>query len=291
METLNHKAYFYVPAGASTVTALGAYYKALLLPSGMTFSLTGSDYIFTLDNDFLDTAATPDVMKRHGASIELQEYKECRRMKGARNNFKLDFGTDKGMLLDMDWTGMSYGTGVPIDCTATLFAKPAHAGSILDFASAQFFICAAADAAVSVPTTTYYPICKAMQFDAGAQPVPLDDCNGAYGMDGVHIGNLRTGMKVSFDIARPITHGSTISGTSMPWLTDYLDGTQMYAQMDVVGATGYGVKLQWVFQLEDEPDQSMADGLRRMKIGGSCKSATIAAGTLDGFKMTVYNNA
>ncbi|NLF39821.1 hypothetical protein GX586_10270 [bacterium] len=293
-KTLNVKHYFYVPRSANEVTALLSYYKALFLPAHLAVATASSDHIFTLDPDFVDTAATPDCLKRHGASIVFQEFKEARAMIGARNNFKLAFATNKGLIIECDWMGMAYGDGLPYDCSAALFTKPAHAGGILDFASATFFICTAAEAATTIPTTTYYPICKQFDFDLGNKPVLLDDCNGANGISGVHIGNILDGQKVTFDVARPLTHGSAIGVTAFPWLKHYLDGELMYWQITLCGvgtyATGAGVRLSGVFQIEDEPDPSAADGMRRIKLAGTSKSATIAAATLEGIKIELFNN-
>lgn len=290
----NAKHYFYVPRTAGEVTALVSYYKALLYPGRMTSATADSDTVFTIDTDQIDTVASPNCIKRHGATLVFQEFAESRTMRGARNNWKLDFGTNKGMTVECDWMGMAYGDGLPDDATSTLFAKPAHLGGILDFASASFFICTASDAAVAVPSTTYYLICKQFTFDMGNQVVPLDDCNGANGLSGFHIGNVLTGNKVMFDLARPVTHGSSISATSFPWLSHYLDGDLMYWQMTLLGtgtyANGAGIRLSGVFQSEDDLAEGAADGLRRMPIAGSSKSATIAGATLNGFKLEIFNN-
>ena len=284
--TFSHKAYFYIPRTANECNSVGSYLAKLLLPAHMKTSVGQN---FTIDNEFL----AGDAINRTGVTLAYQEYVQQEKIIGARNNFKLNFSTAGGMLIELDWLGIDGGT--PTN-PGTVFPKPPHPGGIINFASANYFIRPLAEQlADTEPENSIKPylFCKAFTFDYGNQPTLLDDCNEPDGISGVHIGNILDGQKVTFDVTMPANHGSAISNATFPWQKYFKESTLMYWEQTIYGNDSHGeekgIKLSGVFQITDDPSRSKADGFRRISIGGSSK--TDVSGTYEPFKIEIINNS
>ncbi len=283
--TFSHKAYFYIPRTSDECEAVGTYLTRLLLPAHLK-TIVGQT--FTIDNEFISSGK----IKRAGVTLAYQEYVQQEKIIGARNNFKLNFSTAGGMLIELDWLGIDGGT--PTN-PGTPFPKPPHAGGIINFASANYFIRPLAEQlADSQPETSIKPylFCKAFTFDMGNQPTLIDDCNEPDGISGVHIGNILDGQKVSFDVTMPANHGSALSENTFPWQKYFKEATLMYWEQTIYGSTATGeekgIKLSGVFQITDDPSRSKADGFRRITLGGTSK--TDISGTYETFKIEIINN-
>jgi hypothetical protein len=264
---LTHKCPFYMPytgQGSAGYNALIAFYDKLLLPAGMVKTEYNNGFAYAFSEDWSAYST---------ANINYQELTEIESITGAYNNFKLDFSTASGMLIDVEWTGVDGGVADGI----TTYATATEPGLKPVFEYANLYIWKYGDAKPS-----YYLPCKQYTFDAGNAPDMFDDCNGQYGIGGFFMANRYDNQKVSFDVQMPKLNGSVIDANCFPYHTWFKAGELLEYEMTFpyvsIEAGNVQVSVKGVFQLSDAPDRSEDKQLRRIKLGGLCQKTSTRNG-------------
>lgn len=222
--------------------------------------------------------------------IYLQELYDTNIVDDVLTNYKLVFSTQSGCTIEQEWQGLDGGITTNVAASGILaqFPYEDNFNGLPEFEYAEMRL---APVGTDLDALNEYLACSEFNFDMGNKVQFYDDCNGEHGVSGTYIGNMLDGQKVSFNVAAPFTHGSSITTTSYPYWKYFDEGSVMVFKLRMYGnktkATGgydSGVDITGQFQLTDVPDKSEANDLRRLKLGGIMyKSDTKHAFTIEPF--------
>lgn len=276
---------FYVPSSASNMAAVIAYYTKLLCSSGFDMaSITSEGGVPTPTKIFtpsLNYVISPSVADNSCTVYDYRTESEHWETTGARGNVKLAFATDgeNPCVLDLDWLGLCT-AATPTSYLQADFSA-SDIGALPIFTEAQHIIYPYGEA-----VATDWLACKGYEYDAGMETKLCNDCNAVSGVGAIHAKRNPDNQKVSFDCEAPLGHAL------WPYVQRWRDGILLYSILTLIGGVDanayYGVTIENLFQMTDEPDVTDDGGYGRIKISGTCCSPLAAPSALvPSMKITV----